>query len=387
MRDPARRAGLDRRSFLKGATSAALLTAWGPNLAALQERPRLIVRSRDPENLEFPFASLNGFITTNELFYVRNHFPLPRVDARDWRLRVEGAVERPLELSLDDVRRLATRTQAALLECAGNNRAFLRPQAPGVQWETGAVGTAEWAGVPLAAVLDRAGVRNTAVEVILEGSDRGEIREPRSPGVIHFARSLPLAKARQPEVLLAHRMNGAELPAAHGFPLRAVVSGWYGMASVKWLTRIVVTDRPFHGFFQSLDYIYFERLAGLPNTTPLTEMQVKAAIARPARNERLPRNEMVRVHGAAWTGESEVARVEVSADAGRTWARARLLEPNRRFCWRLWEYNWRTPDRAGPVTLMARATDARGRTQPGRRDEDRRSYMINHLLPWEVEVR
>jgi DMSO/TMAO reductase YedYZ molybdopterin-dependent catalytic subunit len=381
------RAGLDRRAFLQGTASAALLGAWDPGRATPQEQAQLIVRSREPENLEFPFTQLNSFITSNESFYVRNHFPQPRVDGRAWRLRVEGAVDRPLELSLDDLRGMASRTQTALLECAGNNRSFLRPQVRGVQWDTGAVGNADWAGVPLTALLDRAGVRNNAVDVILEGADRGTVAEPSSPGAIHFARSLPLAKARQPEVLLAHRMNGAELPAPHGFPLRAVVPGWYGMASVKWLTRVIVSDRPFHGFFQSMDYTYFERLAGLPNNTPITELQVKAVIAQPARGERLPRNEMVRVHGAAWTGESEVSRVEVSSDAGRTWAQSRLLEPNRRYCWRLWEYNWRTPNQAGPVTLLVRATDARGRTQPERRDADRRTYMINHLLPWEVEVR
>jgi DMSO/TMAO reductase YedYZ molybdopterin-dependent catalytic subunit len=379
--------GIDRRMFFKGAASAAVLASCAPGRAWPQDAPRLIVRSREPENLEFPFERLNSFITPNDSFYVRNHFPLPQVNLNTWRLRVEGAVERPLALSLEDVRGLATRNQTALLECAGNNRAFLRPQARGVQWETGAVGNAEWAGVPLAALLDRAGLRNTAVEVILEGADQGTVADPASPGPIHFVRSLPLAKARQPEVLLAHRMNGAALPAAHGFPLRAVVPGWYGMASIKWLTRLVVTDRPFQGFFQSMDYAYFERLSGLPNTTPITEVQVKATIARPNRGERVPRNEPVRVHGAAWTGESEIARIDVSTDGGRTWAAARLLEPNRRYSWRMWEYNWQTPNQAGPVTLMARATDARGRTQPERRDQDRRSYMINHLLPWEVEVR
>jgi DMSO/TMAO reductase YedYZ molybdopterin-dependent catalytic subunit len=378
---------MDRRTFVKRVASAALLSAWGASPARSQEQSRLLVRSREPENLEFNFARLDSFITPNDGFYVRNHFPLPRIDVAAWRLRVEGAVSRPLELSLDEVRRMAPRSQTALLECAGNGRSFLRPQARGVQWETGAVGNAEWAGVPLAALLDRAGVRDGSVEVILEGADRGEIAEPRSPGAIHFARSLPLARARSPEVLLAHRMNGAELPAAHGFPLRVVVPGWFGMASVKWLTRVVVTDRPFQGFFQSLDYTYFERLAGLPNNTPIRELLVKATIARPAHGERLPRNEMVRVHGAAWTGDSRVSRVELSDDGGRNWAPAQLREPNQRYCWRLWEYQWRTPNRAGPVTLMVRATDDRGHTQSARRDEDRRNYMINHLIPWEVEVR
>src|SRR5262249_49811328 len=160
--------------------------------------------------------------------------------------------------------KLPSRTIPALLECAGNGRAFLVPRARGVAWQLGAVGTAEWTGVPLSAILDRAGVRAGAVEVILEGADSGEFREdPQAPGPIHCARSLPLEKARQQEVLLAYRMNGAEITAAHGYPLRAVVPGWYGMASVKWLTRLVVSDRPFQGFFQSIDYTYFERRHGL----------------------------------------------------------------------------------------------------------------------------
>ena len=221
-------------------------------------------------------------MTPNTRFYVRNHFVAPKLEARDWRLKVEGAVERPLELTYDDLLKMAPRTQTALLECAGNSRVFLTPKASGVAWELGAASNAEWAGVPLAALLDRAGVRGSAVEVILEGADAGEIKdEPKSPGKISFARSLPLDKARKPEVLLAHKMNGDDLPAAHGFPVRAVVPGWYGMASVKWLTRIVVADRPFQGYFQSLSYTSFERVNGLPSMVPVTELEVKAEVARP----------------------------------------------------------------------------------------------------------
>ena len=240
-------------------------------------------------------------------------------------------------------------------------------------------------------LLERAGVRAGAVEVILEGADSGEIsEEPKSPGVIHFARSLPLDKARGPQVLLAHRMNGAALPAAHGFPVRALVPGWYGMASVKWLTRIVVTDRPFGGFFQSLQYSYFQRRDGLPTLVPVTELQVKAEIARPAMHEAVRANTAYRMHGAAWTSDAEVTRVEISADGGRTWAAARLLDAAKAArglnAWRLWEYDWRTPSRPGPCTVMARATDSRGRVQPMERDPDRRSYMISHVLPIEAEI-
>jgi DMSO/TMAO reductase YedYZ molybdopterin-dependent catalytic subunit len=239
----------------------------------------------------------------------------------------------------------------------------------------------------LAALLARAGVRDQAVDVILEGADGGEVKdEPKPAGFVPFARGLPLKKARQPEILLAHRMNGAVLPEDHGFPVRAVVPGWYGVASIKWLTRILVTDRPFHGFYQSIDYSYFERRNGLPALVPITELEVKAQVARPVANERVPADKDYRIHGAAWTGESEVAKVEVSTDGGQTWAAAKFLGKPVAYSWRLWEFNWRAPP-PGRHTVMARATDQRGRTQPMRRDPDRRSYLISHVLPVEVDAR
>jgi DMSO/TMAO reductase YedYZ molybdopterin-dependent catalytic subunit len=385
----------ERRAFLRAAAAAALPLAAGiaPGHLWAQAPGRpgvagLIVREKEPANLEFPFSTLEGFRTPTERFYIRNHFAVPPLKAEEWRLKVEGAVERPLELGYEELRKLPSRTQVALLECAGNSRVFLTPRVRGVQWELGAVGTAEWTGVPLAGVLERAGVRSGAVEVVLEGADRGEIRDdPRSPGPIHFARSLPLAKAQKPEVLLAYQMNGAELTREHGFPLRAVVPGWYGMASVKWLTRLVVTDRPFLGYFQIFDYTYFERRHGLPALVPITDLEVKAAIARPAVHEVVPAGTTYRVHGAAWTADSAVSKVEVSTDRGRSWQAARLLGEPVAYAWRLWEYEWRTPASVGRQTVMARATDKRGRTQPMERDPDRRTYMISHVLPIEVEVR
>lgn len=390
---------LDRRAFVRGV--AALPLAAAAATAALpppDEAPRaapafagLIVRQDEPSNLEYPFATLDRFITPVERFYVRNHFPMPRIDLPAWRLRVEGAVERELTLTLDELRRLPSRTTTALLECAGNNRVYLAPRAAGVQWALGAVGNAEWTGVPLAAVLDRAGVRGAAVEVILEGADSGATADfppPfRTPGRVQFARSLPLAKARQADVLLAYRMNGADLTAAHGQPLRAIVPGWYGMASVKWLTRLVVTDRPFRGYFHTLDYAYFERRHGQPTLETVTELQVKAQIARPYAGEVIAAGRPFRVFGAAWTGESEVDRVDVSTDDGRTWNAARLLDRPVAHAWRLWEYEWRVPAATGRYVLKARAHDRRGRTQAAERDLGRRSWMISHVLPITVAVR
>jgi DMSO/TMAO reductase YedYZ molybdopterin-dependent catalytic subunit len=230
-------------------------------------------------------------------------------------------------------------------------------------------------------------VKDSAVEVVLEGADRGEPgNEPRPPGAIHFARSLPLDKARRPETLLAWAMNGKSLPPDHGFPLRAVVGGWYGMASVKWLTRLVVVERPFRGYWQTVDYAVWRRRGDEPSLEAITAMEVKASIARPVEGEVLAAGRDHRVRGAAWSGEAEVTKVEVSTDAGRTWSAARLLGEAVPFAWRLWEYDWRRPA-LGKHTLVARATDTRGRTQPLERDPGRRSYVINHLRPTAVEVR
>ena len=347
----------------------------------------LIVREQEPLNLEMPFSSLDGFITPNELFYVRNHFPIPEISANDWRLRIEGEVEAPFELSYDELRAMEARTITATLECAGNNRIFLPEKAKGVQWGLGAVGNASWTGVPLAALLARAKPKAKAIEVILDGADEGTVdKTPTPSGKISFCRSLPMEKART-DVLLAYEMNGEPLSASHGFPLRAIVPGWYAMASVKWLRRIIVTDKPFNGFYQSLDYTFWDRSGPLPTLAPLTEQQVKAEIARPAKGEAVSAGSTYRIHGAAWAGEADVAKVELSFDSGTTWTDATLVGESAKGSWRLWEYQWKTPATAGQQTIIARATDSRGNTQARDRGGDRGTYMINHLLPTEVEVR
>lgn len=347
----------------------------------------LLVREQEPLNLEMPFSTLSGFTTPNESFYVRCHFPIPEIAVSDWRLKIEGEIEAPFELNYEELLRMESRTLAATLECAGNNRDFLEQKVKGVQWGLGAVGNASWTGVPLSAVLERARVKSGAIEVILEGADEGEIANPPRPaGKIRFARSLPLGKAVN-DVLLAHTMNGEKLPVSHGFPLRAIVPGWYAMASVKWLRRIIVTGQPFAGYYQSIDYTYWERLGELPTLTPLTEQQVKAEIARPESGETVPANTTVKVQGAAWSSDADITRVEISVDAGTSWQIARLLEGPVKNAWRLWEYDWRTPAQAGNQTIMARATDSRGRTQPFERNADYGTYMINHVLPITVVVR
>ena len=258
---------------------------------------------------------------------------------------------------------------------------------PGLQWGQGAVGNAEWSGVSLSAILEKAGVKKSAVEVVLEGADKGQVNlDPKSPGPIHFARSVPIEKAKSESVLLAYKMNGETLPASHGYPLRAVVGGWYGMASTKWLTRINVSDKPFQCFWQSLDYSYFERRDGLPTLIPVTAMLPKAILARPGLHEVIPAGKSFRLFGAAWAGERPVGKVDVSLDGGKTWVRAKLLAESKALQWVFWEYVWENPAK-GAASIVARSTDDRGQTQPATRDPDRRTYMINHLVPTSVTVR
>jgi DMSO/TMAO reductase YedYZ molybdopterin-dependent catalytic subunit len=347
----------------------------------------LIVREQDPLNLEMPFSSLDDVITPNESFYVRCHFPIPEIRAEDWKLTIEGEVENPFEIGYDELCKMGSRTITATLECAGNNRIFLEPKVKGVQWDLGAVGNASWKGVPLSAVIERAKIKAGAIEAIFDGSDEGVVdKSPTPAGKISYCRSVPLAKAMS-DVLLAYEMNGEPLSASHGFPLRAIVPGWYAMASVKWLRRIIVTDKPFNGFYQSLDYTYWDRSGTLPTLAPITDLQTKAEIARPENGETIPANSTYRIHGAAWSGTGEITRVEVSFDSGNSWQDAKLLGEPVKNSWRLWEYEWRTPAEAGRHALMARATDSTGVTQTNERSSDRGTYMINHLLPIEVQVR
>jgi len=346
-----------------------------------------IVRSKDPLNLEMPFENLDGFITPTGSFYVRTHFPIPAIDRDAWWLHVEGEVEKPFAINYEELLELESRTIPATLECAGNNRNFLEPKVKGVQWDLGAVGTAAWTGIPLSILLDRAEVKPGAREVILEGADGGVLEDPKRPsGKVQFARSIPLAKART-DVLLAYQMNGSDLPPQHGFPLRAIVPGWYAMASIKWLQRVIVTDRPFTGYYQTMDYAYWARRGDIAELVPLTEMQIKAEIAKPAQGEIVPANSNVRVHGAAWTSDGEITKVELSTDGGSTWSETNPIDKPTRNAWRRWEYTWHTPLKAGQATLIARATDSHGCSQPAERDPDRGTYMINHLLPISVEVR
>jgi len=355
-----------------------------------QHPPRsvgLITRQKEPKVLETPTNQVDSFLTPTELFYVRSHSPAPKLSAESYRLQIGGAVRNPFSLTYQQLREMPAVTRLALLECAGNSRVFLVPQVPGAQWELGAAGNAEWTGIPLSALLERAGLEDDACEIVLEGPDRARPSEKPIPAApVAYARSLPRAKALQPEVLIAYQMNGHDLTEDHGYPVRAIVPGHYAMASVKWLTRIHAVKEPFKGYWQTSDYAYWDYAEGHPVRRPLGEMRVKSEIFRPAPYETVAPNQTYTVFGAAWAGETEVTEVLVSTDGGQTWAEAEFIDPVHRYAWRRWRFNWVTPRERGQCKLLSRAKAANGEFQPDKHDENYASYVIDHVLPIELTV-
>ena len=348
---------------------------------------KMIVRQTEPLNLETPLQQSDTYLTPIELFYVRSHFETPRIDPQVYRLVIDGAVANALSLTYQQLREMPCETRVATLECAGNGRAFLAPRARGVQWELGAVGNAEWTGVPLPYLLDKAGLRDDVCEVVLEGADHGTPNDlPAGAKPISFARSVSRPKAQGGDVLIAYLMNGQELPAQHGYPVRAIVPGHYGMASVKWLTHIEAVTTPFLGYWQTSDYAYWARSNGEPVRQALGAMEPKSEIVRPRALEIVRPNERYVVLGIAWSGETEITQVGVSTDGGDTWSEATFLDPARRYAWRRWSFDWLTPRTPGRYSLLSRAAAADGSIQPRVRDPKFGSYVINHLVPTDIFV-
>jgi DMSO/TMAO reductase YedYZ molybdopterin-dependent catalytic subunit len=354
------------------------------NCLAAEAQTALIARQTAPDNAELPVHHWWSWITPNPLFYVRSHFPVPQIDVSAWRLVVDGEVERPIELRLEDLQGMRPQGRTVTLECAGNRRTEFEPRPPGVPWQDGAVSSAEWEGVSLADVLALARPRSSACEVLLEGADRGTVAGVDGP--IAFARSLPLERALHPDTLLADRMNGAPLPADHGAPLRAVVPGTYGMDSVKWLVRVRVLDQPFQGHFQVADYRLFAGPGGAGASRPIGPMRVSSMIAWPGPGAEVSVGKETRVVGYAWSGSGTVRAVDLSLDGGATWTPARLAGPEAPLAWRLWEFDWR-PARPGPYRLAVRATDSTGATQPEQAEWNGKGYGNNGIYRIEVNAR
>jgi DMSO/TMAO reductase YedYZ molybdopterin-dependent catalytic subunit/rhodanese-related sulfurtransferase/glyoxylase-like metal-dependent hydrolase (beta-lactamase superfamily II) len=340
----------------------------GPDTAGL------VVHRTHPLNCETSIRALiGGVVMPNARFYVRNHFQTPRLDPASWRLEISGLVERPLRLDLRDLRNMRSQALVATLECAGNGRSAFDPPADGEQWRLGAVSTAEWAGVPLSGILDRAGLKPEAREVVFRGADRGS---GKAADRGRFERSLSVTDARHSESLLAYAMNGEPLPLEHGYPLRLIVPGWYAVASVKWLTGIEVIGTPFRGFFQTQRYVYEPQRDGIAARGPVRLQKVRSIIIEPADDHDVTVGDLV-IRGVAWSGAAPIDKVEVSIGDG-PWQMAGLLGERRRHSWQWWELPTRIGS-PGQTTLRARATDLAGRAQPERPDWNRLGYGGNAI--------
>ncbi|HET7466875.1 MAG TPA: sulfite oxidase [Candidatus Dormibacteraeota bacterium] len=312
-------------------------------------------------NHSMPLEALRYPVTPLGLHYLLIHFDIPFVDASNWELEIGGHVRRPLRLNLEEIKSRPATTVAVTLECAGNGRARLSPRPMSQPWLGEAVGNAEWTGTALGPILADAGLRDGAVDVVFTGLDRGV-----QGGIEQlYERSLSVAEARRPEIMLVYAINGQPLPPQHGFPVRLIVPGWYGMAHVKWLRSITVTDRPFEGYQQARAYHY--RLNDEGAGDAVTRMLPRALMVPPGFPDFMSRTRFVStgrhtIEGRAWSGRGDVTRVEFSADGGRTWVPTELGPAASPFAWRGWKCEWTaTP---GSHELCVRAADAAGNVQP-----------------------
>jgi DMSO/TMAO reductase YedYZ molybdopterin-dependent catalytic subunit len=338
----------------------------------------MILRSFRYLDLEMPTEWMSTWITPVSHFFVRNHmFEPTNLDSGEWRLSVGGEVEKPLSLSLTDLRKIESRSVTNALECAGNGRAFQNPHVPGIQWQKGAVGNARFSGPRLRDLLERAGVKPAGKYVMFHGLDEVPGKVPP------FIRSIPLEKAMDQDTLVAIGMNGAPLTKHHGFPARALVPGWIGAASCKWLNEIKVLDKEFEGNFMKPGY----RMPDKPiapggsvnpdETHPITRLSVKSVIAGPKDGATL-KHGAVEIHGAAWAGEADITKVEISTDSGATWNRARLGSEQAAYAWRLWSYSWKVSER-GDYVIMSRASDSQGHVQPATAAWNPSGYLYNAI--------
>jgi DMSO/TMAO reductase YedYZ molybdopterin-dependent catalytic subunit len=336
-------------------------------------------------NHGMPMEALGHDLTPAGLHYLLIHYDIPRVDPAAFRLEIGGAVERPRTLTLAELEALPVERQAVTLECAGNGRALLQPRAISQPWLRDAVGNAEWEGPRVAPLLNAAGVADDAVEVVFEGIDEGVEGGVRQ----RYARSLTLDEVRAAGVFLALRMNGAPLPAQHGFPLRLVVPGWYGMTHVKWLARIEVVREPFMGYQQATAY-RFRRDEDDPGE-PLSRMLPRSLIRPPGVPDFMTRMRHVTagpcvLDGRAWSGWAPISRVEVSVDGGERWRDAALDPPREGspYAWRRWQVDWLAEP--GEHDLCVRATDADGRVQPLEPEWNVGGYVNNAVQRVQVVV-
>jgi DMSO/TMAO reductase YedYZ molybdopterin-dependent catalytic subunit len=385
--------GVSRRHFLQllaASGTAAALTGWSrPKAWAGQAAPAPVAKPT-PKDLFYDFGSnkemrwenmfQRGYLVPNELFFVRNHTRTPSLDIAKWRLKVEGSgVQRSLDLTYDDVLGLPSVSVIRFVECAGNGRSFFAEvqgkKAQGTQWKLGAIGVAEWTGVPLREVLDRAGLKKTAVDLMPEGLDDLKVRRP-----------MPLAKALEEDTLLVYAMNGQPLPPDHGFPVRVLMPGWIGIANIKWVGRIEVSEKPLFSSWNTETYV----LIGpdyKPNPTSkgpvLSSQSLKSALELPWGGEIGSGRKLVR--GRSWSPFGKIAKVEYSVNQGASWNTARLRDPNIAAAWARWDFDWEA--KPGKHNIRVRAADEKGNVQPDKVSFNEQGYLYNAVVEHPIEVK
>lgn len=394
--------GFTRRDFLKAAGTVTAMTAMGglplDALAALYERrlvkfpekADLILLTSRPPQLETPLSHFKELVTPNESVFVRWHLSeIPSsVDLAAWRLRVGGNTEKELQLSLEDLAKFEKVSYTAVIQCAGNGRSYFDPRVPGGQWGNGAMANVTWAGARLKDVLNAAGLKAGSVDASFDGLDRGPL-----PTVPDFVKSLPLDKALEEDILIAYEMNGRPLTLLNGFPARLIVPGWYATYWVKSLSDISVNTKEFEGFWMKPAYRIPDNECGCTppgtkpsRTVPINRMSTRSLIITPGEGEKLQRNKPVSITGVAFSGGYGIKDVIVSADGGKTWHKAGLGKDLGKYSWIQFTLPWK-PAKAGTYTLMAKATNSIGDSQPFEGLWNPSGYLWNKVEPLTVVVR
>lgn len=383
--------GLTLASLLPAGCSrqpAEVAATADPVMRFPEKIPMRVVNSRPP-CLETPWRYYRDDLTPNEAFYVRWHLEtIPTaVDLRTWRLRVGGHVNKPLELSMEELRRMRATSLVAVNQCSGNSRSHFEPRIPGGQWGNGAMGNARWTGIPLRDLLERAGVKAKAEQVTFNGLDEGPL-----PSVPDFVKSLEAQHAMEPEVLVAYEMNGRPLPMLNGFPVRLIVPGWFATYWVKALAEITVLPHRFDGFWMQKAYLVPDNLdahetpqALAKKTVPISRMAIRSFFVRPETEERLTAGRSYPLEGIAFDEGHGIKQVQFSTDGGTTWAEARLEADLGKYSFRRWRAEWTPPSR-GTYRLQVRAVNRANHTQPAKPIWNRGGYRQNVIEELPIAV-
>jgi DMSO/TMAO reductase YedYZ molybdopterin-dependent catalytic subunit len=348
----------------------------------LKLRPYLNTKTLVPENQETPIHHVFDDIVSDQLFYRRNHFSYPGFASSFYFLPIEGQVYTPRVFSLQEIYSMPSKTIKVVLECSGDKREYFKPSVFGEQWGKGAISQGVWKGVSLRTLLEYTGLLDHAKEIVFEGYDNGQ--RPDSNKLYNFSRSLPIEKALDLDTIIAYEYNNQPIPFKHGFPLRLIVPEWYAMASVKWIRKIIVSDKEFNGPFQAVDYVYYPNQENDNEKVPVTTINVNSTIQYPLNMQLLHTGTYV-INGIAWTGEGQISKVEISIDGGQTWNNCKLISSAEKHAWVRWNYPWNA-HKKGEYSIKSKASDSKGNVQPLEPIWNRKGYGYNAIDHIKVKV-